>query len=266
MADSQPGCACCVALGKSLYLSVFQVLRYMMHLKQNCNFPSIPRNPCILDFSGATKKVPKGRAPPKARTEKNLLAPLQKVWKPLLLISVFPNFENIESVIWLFCYPMIPLYQSNGSDGRESTCNAGDWGSIPGLGRSPGEENGNPLQNSCLGNPMDRGAWPATAHKESQRVGHDWVTRHPHRTELSHVMAERPASKTGQSVEERPGSFVELTLPRPPVPTCHEGSAELSSKGCHFLLCQLHCEGPPGPQPPGLLLRNSPKPSQAVFQ
>ena len=125
---------------------------------------------------------------------------------------------------------MIPLYQSNGSDGRESTCNAGDWGSIPGLGRSPGEGNGNPLQNSCLGNPMDRGAWPATAHKGSQRVGHDWVTRHPHRTELSHVGAERPASKTVQSVEERPGSFVELTLPWPPVPTCHEGSAELSQK------------------------------------
>ena len=38
------------------------------------------------------------------------------------------------------------------------------WGSIPGLGRSPGEGNGNPLQYSCLGNPMDRGAWWATVH------------------------------------------------------------------------------------------------------
>ena len=47
---------------------------------------------------------------------------------------------------------------------KESTCNAGDTGSIPGLGRSPGEENGNPLHYSCLGNPMGRGAWWATVH------------------------------------------------------------------------------------------------------
>ena len=45
--------------------------------------------------------------------------------------------------------------------GKESTCNAGDGGSTPGLGRSSGEGNGNPLQYSCLGNPMDRGAWRA---------------------------------------------------------------------------------------------------------
>ena len=46
-----------------------------------------------------------------------------------------------------------------GSDGKEYTCNVGDLGSIPGLGRSPGEGNGNPLQYHCLENPMDRGAW-----------------------------------------------------------------------------------------------------------
>ena len=45
-----------------------------------------------------------------------------------------------------------------GSGGKESACNAGDPGLIPGLGRSLGEENGNPLQGSCLGNPMDGGA------------------------------------------------------------------------------------------------------------
>ena len=44
------------------------------------------------------------------------------------------------------------------TDGKESACNAGDPGSIPGLGRSPGEGNGNPLQYSYLENPMDRGA------------------------------------------------------------------------------------------------------------
>ena len=45
------------------------------------------------------------------------------------------------------------------SDSKASACNVGDLGSIPGLGRSPGEGNGNPLQYSGLENPMDRGAW-----------------------------------------------------------------------------------------------------------
>ena len=51
-----------------------------------------------------------------------------------------------------------------GSDGKMSVYNAGDPGLIPGLGRSPGERNGNPLQDYCLENPMDRGAWQATVH------------------------------------------------------------------------------------------------------
>ena len=49
-------------------------------------------------------------------------------------------------------------------DGKESASNAGDPSSIPGSGRSPGEGHGNPLQYSCLENPMDRGAWQATVH------------------------------------------------------------------------------------------------------
>ena len=49
------------------------------------------------------------------------------------------------------------------SDGKESARNAEDPGSIPGSGRSPGGGNGNPLQYSCLGNSMDRGAWPPNA-------------------------------------------------------------------------------------------------------
>ena len=51
-----------------------------------------------------------------------------------------------------------------GSDGKESACNAGDPGFVPRSGRSPGVENGNPLQYSCLENPMDRGAWQATVY------------------------------------------------------------------------------------------------------
>ena len=53
----------------------------------------------------------------------------------------------------------------DGSDGKESTCNAGDLDSIPGLGRSPGGRHGNQLQFSCLENPRDRGAWQVTVHK-----------------------------------------------------------------------------------------------------
>ena len=51
-----------------------------------------------------------------------------------------------------------------GSEGKASAYSAGDLGSVPGLGRSPGEGNGNPLQYSCLENSMDGGAWQATVH------------------------------------------------------------------------------------------------------
>ena len=50
------------------------------------------------------------------------------------------------------------------SDGRGSTCKAGDMSSFPGSGRSLGEESGYPLQYSCMENPTDRGAWQATVH------------------------------------------------------------------------------------------------------
>ena len=56
----------------------------------------------------------------------------------------------------------VPQKTKDGSDGKESACNAGDQDSVPGSGRSPGEGNGNPLQYLCLENPMDRGTWQAT--------------------------------------------------------------------------------------------------------
>ena len=62
-----------------------------------------------------------------------------------------------------------------GSDGKKSACNAGDLGLIPGLGRSSGEGNGNPLQYARLENSTDRGAWPASVHG-AVRVGHNYVT------------------------------------------------------------------------------------------
>ena len=69
--------------------------------------------------------------------------------------SSHQNCEKINS----YC-----LGFPGGSDGKASAYNAGDPGLIPGLGRSSGDGNGNPLQYSCLENPMDRGTWWATVH------------------------------------------------------------------------------------------------------
>ena len=65
----------------------------------------------------------------------------------------------------------------DGSEGKESACNAGDTGEvglIPGSGRSPGGGNGNPLQYSCLGNPVDRGTWQAIAHGVTKELHMIW--------------------------------------------------------------------------------------------
>ena len=69
----------------------------------------------------------------------------------------FPNFHEIQCCkrgLWAF---LVARY-------KEFTCNSGDMGSIPLLGQSPREGGSNPLQYSFLGNPIDRGAWQATAH------------------------------------------------------------------------------------------------------
>ena len=65
-----------------------------------------------------------------------------------------------------------------GSDGKESACNAGDLGSVPEFGRSSGGGNSNPLQDSCLKNPMDRGAWRVHEVAESdtmERLSLEWL-------------------------------------------------------------------------------------------
>ena len=87
-------------------------------------------------------------------------------------LSVF--FAHISG----FTFDLSPFDRDLGflgsSAGKESGCNAGDLGSIPGLGRSPGEENSYLLQYSCWDNSMDRGAWQATVHggrKESVALG-----------------------------------------------------------------------------------------------
>ena len=81
-------------------------------------------------------------------------------------------------MIWFGFQRLVQIQGFLGSsDGKESACNAEGLGSIPGLGRSPGEGNGNPLQSSCLDSPMDRGAWLSTVHgvAESDTTKHSTV-------------------------------------------------------------------------------------------
>ena len=77
--------------------------------------------------------------------------------QPQVLKSTASGAHGFAGVLGSTSFP-------GGSEGKASACNAGDPGSIPGSGRSPGEGNGNPLQYSCLENPMDGEAWWATAH------------------------------------------------------------------------------------------------------
>ena len=100
-------------------------------------------------------------------------------------LSILPNGQVIfqmhsskmlerEEQIFILCVSLgLWVGFPSGSDGKESACNKGDLGLIPGSGRSPGEGNGNPLQYACLENSMDRGAWWDTF---SHRVGHEWIT------------------------------------------------------------------------------------------
>ena len=81
------------------------------------------------------------------------------------LVSIMQNFT-------FYSYHKIRRGFSGGSEGKEFTCNSGDLDSIPGLGRSPGERNGNPLEYSCSENSMDRGTWWVTV-RGSQRIGHN---------------------------------------------------------------------------------------------
>jgi len=79
--------------------------------------------------------------------------------KPSLHVHVIAtgSYENRKRILIAYGFPC-------SSDGKESACNAGDLGSIPGSGRSPGELNGNPLQYSSLENSIDKGAWQATVY------------------------------------------------------------------------------------------------------
>ena len=83
-------------------------------------------------------------------------------------LTILVNFGDYICDEIVYFFQILKLFEQystlkhgfpGGSEDKASACNAGDPGLIPGLGRLPGEENGNPVQYSCLENPMDRGAW-----------------------------------------------------------------------------------------------------------
>ena len=76
-----------------------------------------------------------------------------------------PHRIKHYSMFFVFRFSIVTLGFPGGSDGKASACSAGDLDSIPGSGISPGEGNGNPVQYSCLENPMDGGAWQAIVHE-----------------------------------------------------------------------------------------------------
>ena len=113
--------------------------------------------------------------------------PWRRKWQPtpVLLPGKFHGWRSLVSYSPRGCKEpdMVELLHFHfhfpcGSGGKESVCNVGDLGLIPGLGRSPGEGNGYPFQYSCLEKPMDRGARQATVHGVS-RVRRDLATKPP---------------------------------------------------------------------------------------
>ena len=94
---------------------------------------------------------------------------LQSTWSQRVRHDLWTKQQILRSLssLWFNYVQLLKQYFwgfPGGSEVKVSACNARNLGSIPGSGRSPGEGNGNPLQYSCLENPVDRGAWWATDH------------------------------------------------------------------------------------------------------
>ena len=105
------------------------------------------------------------------------------------LLALFLPFHNWLSVL-------LPKGHPWWFSGKESTCKAGDVGSIPGLGRVPGGGKGNPVQHSCLENPMGRGAWRATVHL---KVAKSWTRLKQLNTHV-HALLPKLSSEKNRSI------------------------------------------------------------------
>ena len=147
----------------------FFVLATMQHV--GSQFPDQGLNLCPLQLK--CRVLPTG--PPGKFQKGNCLGGMPKILSRLInenkmkkkVTENFPFLSMSHIIQTVRVWRALILFISvspGGSDGKESMGNAGDPGSIPGSGRSPGEENGNPSQYSCLENPMDRGACCATVH------------------------------------------------------------------------------------------------------
>ena len=101
------------------------------------------------------------------------------------LLSLSLLLDSTWQVVLTLLFLSFQQVASGSSDGKDSTCNAGDMGLFPGLGRSPGEGNGKPLQYSCLENSVDRGAWWAIVHGVTESDMTEQLT-HTHTHFCSH--------------------------------------------------------------------------------
>ena len=119
-----------------------------------------PHRPHVLPCT--TLHVKGHLSPASVQVAKNMKTQVQ-----ILIFMIWDSDWPIDGLQWSFAYssPFPKIGFPDGSDSKESACNAGELGSIPGLGRSPEGRYGNPLQHSCLESPMDRGAWSATVRR-----------------------------------------------------------------------------------------------------
>ena len=115
-------------------------------------------------------------------------------------------------MVWIEMHLMTKWVCPGGSDSKELICNVGDLGSIPGMGRSSGEGNGNPLQYFCLENPMDRGAWWATVHGVTVLDMMEWLSVSMCVHGQTHTHTHTHRNKISPALKKEQNAIVECSL------------------------------------------------------